>query len=453
MSTYYLLSLGCPKNEVDAESMAVLLREAGYRGTDIIEDADILIVNTCGFLEAAVAEAIDAILDMAAYKENTDGRARFLIVCGCMSQRYKAEILTSMPEVDAVLGTAQYGDITETVKRLERGEDLRGLLPGRPGSLAHLREDRIPSNGRQSYAYLKIAEGCSNACTYCKIPSLRGGLHSRRPDSIIREAGHLVSLGKKELILIAQDTTRYGSDLNEDITLAKLIRQLVSQLEDIEQIRIMYAYADAITDQLIETMASNEQVCKYLDLPIQHASNKILKRMRRHESAELIADRIKLLRQAMPDIILRSTVMLGFPGETEEDFQLLLDFIEEIQFDRLGSFVFSAEDGTPAAGMSDQVDPEIAADRYQRLMQAQEKISLTKNRQRIGDEVMLRLDDVDDGGILFRARSYGEAPDIDPIIHLASTRPDLTVGSWCQARIVDAEAFDLWGVTLDECTE
>ena len=175
MSTYYLLSLGCPKNEVDAESMAVLLREAGYRGTDIIEDADILIVNTCGFLEAAVAEAIDAILDMAAYKENTDGRARFLIVCGCMSQRYKAEILTSMPEVDAVLGTAQYGDIAETVKRLERGEDLRGLLPGRPGSLAHLREDRIPSNGRQSYAYLKIAEGCSNACTYCKIPSLRGG--------------------------------------------------------------------------------------------------------------------------------------------------------------------------------------------------------------------------------------------------------------------------------------
>ncbi|NLV98333.1 MAG: 30S ribosomal protein S12 methylthiotransferase RimO [Clostridiaceae bacterium] len=453
MSTYYLLSLGCPKNEVDAENMALLLQEAGYQGCKVIEDAEILIVNTCGFLEAAVAEAIDAILDMAGYKDRADARARFLIVCGCMSQRYKAEIFTSMPEVDAVLGTAQYGDIVETVKRLERGEDLRSFLPGRPGSLTHLREDRIPSNGRQSYAYLKIAEGCSNACSYCKIPSLRGGLLSRSTDSIVREAEHLVSLGKRELILIAQDTTRYGYDLGEKNSLAKLIQQLLDQIEGIEQIRIMYAYADAITEELTEVMATNDQVCKYLDLPIQHASNKILKSMRRHESAELIAERIQFLRQAMPEIILRSTVMLGFPGETEEDFKLLLDFVEELQFDRLGSFVFSAEEGTPAASMPDQVDPEIAADRYQRLMQVQEKISLTKNLQRVGDEIMLRLDDVDDGGILFRARSYGEAPDIDPIIHLASTRPDLTVGSWSAARIVDAEAFDLWGVTLDECSE
>ncbi|NLC88832.1 MAG: 30S ribosomal protein S12 methylthiotransferase RimO [Clostridiaceae bacterium] len=453
MSTYYLLSLGCPKNEVDAENMAVLLQEAGYQASAVIEDAEILIVNTCGFLEAAVAEAIDAILDMAGYKEKADAKARFLIVCGCMSQRYKAEIFTSMPEVDAVLGTAQYGDIAETVKRLERGEDLRGFLPGRPGSLAHLREDRIPSNGRQSYAYLKIAEGCSNACSYCKIPSLRGGLHSRPSDSIIREAEHLVALGKKELILIAQDTTRYGYDLDENITLAKLIQKLLDQITGIEQIRIMYAYADAVTDELIEVMAANDQVCKYLDIPIQHASNKILKRMRRHESAELIAERIQVLRQAMPDIILRSTVMLGFPGETEEDFQLLLDFIKTIQFDRLGSFVFSAEDGTPAANMPDQVAPEIAADRYQRLMQVQEKISINKNLQRIGQDLMLRLDDIDDGGILFKARSFGEAPDIDPIIHIAATRPDLTVGSWAPARIVDAEAFDLWGVTLDECSE
>lgn len=453
MSTYYLLSLGCPKNEVDAESMAVLLQEAGYRGTDAIEEGEILIVNTCGFLEAAVAEAIDAILDLALYKEESDAKARFLIVCGCMSQRYKAEILTSMPEVDAILGTAQYGDIVETVRRLERGEDLRGFHPGHPGGLAHLREDRVPANGKQTYAYLKIAEGCSNACSYCKIPSLRGGLHSRPPDSIIREAKHLVSLGKKELILIAQDTTRYGSDLDADIDLAMLIQGLIDQVGEIEQIRIMYAYADAITDELIEVMATNDKVCKYLDLPIQHASGKILKHMRRHESAELIADKIKLLRQAMPDIILRSTVMLGFPGETEEDFQLLLDFIQKIQFDRLGSFVFSAENGTPAASMTEQIDPDVAADRYQRLMQVQETISLAKNRQRIGDELMLRLDDVDDGGILFRARSFGEAPDIDPIIHIASTRPDLTVGSWSFARIVDAEAFDLWGVTLDECSE
>lgn len=453
MSTYYLLSLGCPKNEVDAESMAVLLQEAGYRGTNKAEEAEILIVNTCGFLEAAVSEAIDAILELSSYKEDPDAKGRFLIVCGCMSQRYKAEILTSMPEVDAVLGTAQYEQIAETVRRLERGEDLRGILPGRPGSLLHLREDRVPANGNQTYAYLKIAEGCSNACSYCKIPSLRGALQSRPLDSIIREAQNLISLGKKELILIAQDTTRYGSDLAEDVSLAMLIQALIDQVHGIEQIRIMYAYADAITDELIGVMADNDQVCKYLDLPIQHASDNILKRMRRHESAELIAGRIRLLRQAMPDIILRSTVMLGFPGETEADFELLLDFIKEIQFDRLGSFVFSPEDGTPAASMPDQVDPDIAADRYQRLMQAQEEISLAKNKERIGNEVMLRFDDVDDGGILFRARSFGEAPDIDPIIHVASTNPDLAVGSWSPARIVDAEAYDLWGVTLDECAE
>lgn len=453
MSTYYLLSLGCPKNEVDAECMAVLLQEAGMRATSIIREAEILIINTCGFLEAAVAEAIDAILDLAQYKKDPDARGRFLIVCGCMSQRYKAEILTSMPEVDAVLGTAQYADIAEIVRRLEQGEDLRGFLPGRPGGLTHMREDRIPANNKQSYAYLKIAEGCSNACSYCKIPSLRGGLQSRLPEAIIREASHLVSLGKKELILIAQDTTRYARDLDADINLAKLIKKLIDQVDGIEQIRILYAYPDAITDELIEVMATNDKVCKYLDLPIQHASRKILKRMRRNESADLIADKIKLLRQNMPDIILRSTVMLGFPGETEKDFQFLLKFIEEIKFDRLGSFIFSAEDGTPAASMSGQVDTAAAADRYQRLMQVQEKISLTKNKQRIGDELMLRLDDIDDDGILFKARSFGEAPDIDPIIHVASTSPDLAVGSWCLARIVDAEAFDMWGVTLDERSE
>ena len=453
MSTYYLLSLGCPKNEVDAESMAAILQEAGYRGTNQAAEAEILIVNTCGFLEAAVAEAIQAILDLAEYKENPEAKARFLIVCGCMSQRYKAEVLTSMPEIDAVLGTAQYGDIADVVKRLEGGEDLRGVLPGKPGSLSHLREDRVPANGKQSYAYLKIAEGCSNACSYCKIPSLRGALHSRPLASIIREAKQLVVQGKKELILIAQDTTRYGSDLDEEVNLALLIQKLCDEVEGIEQVRIMYAYADAITDELIDTMTRNEQVCKYLDIPIQHASNKILKSMRRHESAELIAERINKLRKAMPEIVLRSTVMVGFPGETEDDFQLLLDFIEEIQFDRLGSFVFSPEDGTPAARMSDPVDPDIAAERYQRLMEAQEKISLAKNKERIGNKLMVRLDDIDDGGILFRARSFGEAPDIDPIIHIASTMPDVTVGSWSPARIVDAEAFDLWGVTLDECSK
>lgn len=427
--------------------MSALLKEEGFAFCQDPQKADFLIVNTCAFIQEAVEEAIEAILDLAEVKGDREGV--FLIVAGCLSQRYKDAIFEEFPEVDAILGTGEYHEIGAVMNKLARGQNLRTHKPGAAGNIAYLDIPRQPSAPRGTYAYLKIAEGCSNACAYCAIPRLRGPLRSREVRAILEEARHLVSLGVKELILVAQDTTRYGRDLIEQASLAQLLREL-SLLEGLDLIRCLYFYADAITDDLIREMARNPKVAPYVDLPIQHASDRILSLMRRHESIDLIREKISALREAMPDLILRSTVITGFPGESEEDFQALLDFVKEIRFDRLGCFTFSCEEGTPAASMPDQVPHDLAVRRRDRIMEIQKEIALEANRSRVGTLTRVLLEGVDSSGILFQGRSYGEAPDIDPVIYVAASSPDLTIGSRPWVRLIEAGPYELTGVSVDE---
>ncbi len=448
---YYLLSLGCPKNEVDSECMAALLEEAGYRFTPDPESARYLIVNTCAFIEPAIEEAIEAILDLASIKEAGD--QVFLIVVGCLPQRFKEAVFDEFPEIDALLGTGEYDRITDVLKELAEGKDLRGQGPGPAGSIDFLDTRRLPTAPRGTYAYLKIAEGCSNACAYCTIPRLRGPQRSREPEAILDEAAYLAQLGIKELILVAQDTTRYGRDLPDQPTLASLLKRLSVEVEGLELIRCLYFYADAVTEDLIGTMADNPKLAPYIDLPIQHASDRILAAMRRRETRATITRKIDLIRRILPDVILRSTVITGFPGEGEEDFRQLLDFVKEIKFDRLGCFSFSCEEGTLAASLPDQVDPGIARQRQALVMSAQRSIALAANKRRIGQVTPVLLEGVEERGILFQGRSYGEAPDIDPVIYVAATTPDLSIGSRPAVRIVDAGPYELTGVTLDEYCE
>ncbi len=449
--TFYLLSLGCPKNEVDAECMSAALCSAGYIPTRDPYKADVLIVNTCAFIEDAVREAIDAILDLAEFKF-PEGRAQFLVVTGCLPQRVGRALFSEFPEVDAILGTGEYGLIAETVNRLRDGLSLREHRPGRPGELDHLSCYRTPASIEARWAYLKVAEGCSNACAYCAIPSIRGPQHSRTMDEIIEEAKHLESIGIREIILVAQDTTRYGRDLTDkdQNTLTMLLRRLSKETQSIELIRCLYFYADALTGELVREFADNPKIAHYMDIPIQHASDSVLKRMRRHETRAVIEAKIAAIRENVPNIVLRTTVMVGFPGETEDDVQMLLDFMRSMRFDRLGCFIFCPEEGTRAASMPDQVPFDVAFSRYTRVMELQHDLSLEKNRSRIGTVVPVLLDGVDPHGILFQGRSFGEAPDIDPIIRVAATSPEVGIGSRPLVRIVDAGAYDMTGVTINE---
>ncbi|HZK28803.1 MAG TPA: 30S ribosomal protein S12 methylthiotransferase RimO [Clostridia bacterium] len=450
--TFYLLSLGCPKNEVDSECMSALLKQAGFIFERDPKFADFLIVNTCAFIEPAVDEAIEAILDMAALKTEREGDPR-LIVTGCLAQRYKEEIFREFPQIDAILGTGEYGSIVTALQKLSRGENLRGNIPGLPGDVSYLDCSRIPSAPPGTYAYLKIAEGCSNACAYCAIPKLRGPQESRQPDLIVREARHLAGLGVRELIVIAQDTTRYGWDLPKQPSLASLLRRITQEVSGINLVRCLYFYADALTDELIEEMATNPKIAHYVDLPIQHASNAVLEKMRRHETIEMISRKIDLLRDRIPDIILRTTVMTGFPGETEDDFKALLSFVKAKKFDRLGCFVFSPEEGTVAARLPDKVDPDTASRRRDLIMKAQHSIAWEANRKRVGELTPVIFEGIDDRGILFQGRSYGEAPEIDPVIFVAATTPDLRVGSRPLVRIIDAGPYELIGESLNEHCE
>ncbi len=445
---YYLLSLGCPKNEVDSETMSALLKAEGFHFTSDPQQARFLIVNTCAFIQPAVEEAIEAILDLAQVK--ADHKDKFLVVAGCLAQRYKGDIVSEIPEVDAILGTGEYGQITDLLKDLAAGRDMSQKCPGRPGDVAYLDVKRRPSAPAGTYAYLKIAEGCSNACAYCAIPRLRGPQISRRPEAILEEARYLVSLGVKELILVAQDSSRYGWDLEGGPSLASLIRSLSREVEGLELIRCLYLYADAISPELIQEMASNPLVAPYIDLPIQHASDRILERMRRHETIDVIRDKIHAIRQAMPQVILRSTVMTGFPGETEADFQALLDFVKEIRFDRLGCFAFWPEEGTLAAAMPDQIPAALAQERRGLIMEAQRPIALEANRKRLGQVTRVLIEGIEPRGILFQGRSYGEAPDIDPLINVAASSPDLGIGSRPSVRILEAGPYELTGVSIDE---
>lgn len=450
---FYLLSLGCPKNEVDAECMSSILKTEGYTLVEDPHEADFLIVNTCAFIESAKREAIEAILDLASVKAEIkeQGREAFLIVSGCLAQRYYSEIAEDLPEVDAIVGTAEFHKIAEVCNDLNRVGKQSWSMPPRGSALDHLKPGHIPSPD-QSFAWLKIAEGCSNACAFCAIPGIRGKMISRPLEEIVSEARTFSKLGFGEQIIVAQDTTRYGLDLYGKPSLTELLRELV-KIEDLKKIRLMYVYGDVFSDELIELIKNEKKILPYLDIPIQHASNNVLKAMRRRDTKESLRALFQKLRAALPDLILRTTVLVGFPGETEEDFRELLDFMREIRFDRLGCFTFSAEEGTLAAKMPMKIDADTADQRYRQVMETQRDISLKANQKRIGTVTDIVLDGISEDGMMFTGRSYGEAPDIDPSILVLAQSPDLKVGDWIQGRIIDANEYELTAVSLENEVE
>ncbi|MEA4888272.1 MAG: 30S ribosomal protein S12 methylthiotransferase RimO [Clostridiaceae bacterium] len=443
--SFYLLSLGCAKNLVDAECMSQMLRNAGLLSVDQPGNADFLIVNTCGFIASAKQEAINAILNLADFKA-PQGHAKALIVTGCLAQRYAEKIRQQLPEVDAVLGTAEYAKIVEVVRQLDAGCGKSDHKPGKPGSLDHLKIDRNPSTPG-TYAYIKIAEGCSNHCTYCAIPGIRGELCSRPEEDIVAEADRLSREGYQELILIAQDSGRYGLDLYGERHLTSLLKKLCA-LRQVRLIRILYIYSDGLTDDLIHLLVQEKKIAHYLDMPIQHASNRLLRSMNRRDTQESIREAIQKIRAAIPDLILRTTVMVGFPGETEDDFQILLGFLNEIRFDRLGCFIFSPEEGTAAFTMKPRVRKQTAERRYRQLMKLQQDISCVRVKNRLGTVLPVTLESLDDRGIFYVGRSYGEAPDVDPVIYVAGTTDQELLGQTVPVRLVDGDDYDMTGVTV-----
>lgn len=445
-----LLALGCSKNLVDCENMSTELKKAGYDVVNDVPVSDIVVINTCGFIESAKKEAIDTILEVADYKV-PNGNIKKIIVTGCLSQRYPEDILKEMPEVDAVLGTAHYGDIVDVVTSLvndfdkETGSKIN--LTSGVGGFSHLITDREIST--EAYAWLKIGEGCRNRCSFCAIPLIRGQFVSRPLEDIVEEARIIASRGIKELVLAAQDTTNYGIELYKERSLVKLLRQL-SEIEGIELIRVMYGYMDGITPDLIEEIATNPKVAHYLDIPIQHGSNRILKAMYRRDTSELITSRLEMIRKAMPDCIIRTTVMVGFPGETEEDFQELKENLKKWKFDRLGCFMFSPEEGTPAYDLPDQVDEETKQRRYDEIYELQRQISSELSKKRLGTVTKVNVCSVSDDGIFYIGRSYGESPEVDPVIYIASQQEELAIGDFVKVRIVDcSDDFDMTAVTID----
>lgn len=443
-----LLALGCSKNLIDCENMSTELKNAGYNVINDVPESDIVVINTCGFIESAKKEAIDAILEVADFKA-PNGNVKKIIVSGCLSQRYPEDILKELPEVDAVLGTAHYGDIVGVVDKLSselEEESVKINLTTGKGGFTHLVTDRELST--EAYAWLKIGEGCLHRCSFCAIPLIRGTFVSRPMEDILEEAKIIAGKGIKEIVLAAQDTTNYGIELYKERKLAELLRKL-SEIEGIELIRVMYGYMDGITPDLIEEMANNPKVAHYLDIPIQHGSDKILKAMYRRDTADLITTRLEMIRKAMPDCIVRTTVMVGFPGETEEDFQIMKENLRKWKFDRLGCFIFSPEEGTPAFDLPDQVDDETKQRRYDEIYELQKEISAERSKKRLGTITKVNICSVSDDGIFYVGRSYGESPEVDPVIYIASQEEELKIGDFVDAKIVDcSDEYDMTAVTI-----
>ena len=431
-----MISLGCTKNLVDSETALGLFKEAGYTFTEDPAQADILMVNTCGFINPAKEESIDTILEMAQYKQT--GRCRLLVVTGCLAQRYEKDLLQEIPEIDLMLGVNQYDQLIPAVERALRGQGRESLCGEKYTFLEHERVLTTPAYT----AYTRIGDGCSNRCTYCAIPLIRGPYRSRPLADVLGEVRHFAEQGVKEHILIAQDTTRYGTDWQETSMLPELMDQ-AARIPGVEWLRVLYAYPDEADDRLLEVMASHDNICKYLDLPIQHINDTLLRRMNRRGTA---ADIRRILKKARDmGFTLRTSLIVGFPGETEEQFQELMDFVEEARFDRMGAFAFSPEENTPAAEMPDQIPEEVKQERLDRLMKLQAQISLENNQARIGTVEKVLVTDARDG--LFLGRSQREAPDADgAIVFTAKEAP--AVGSFVQVRITGAETYDLKGERL-----
>ena len=440
------VSLGCDKNLVDSEMMLGLLAKKGYDFTDNETEADVIVVNTCCFIGDAKEESVNTLLEMSEYRKS--GRCRALIVTGCLAERYRQEILDEIPEVDAVLGTASYDSITEAVEQALGGRHM--LRCEDTGRLVLPDAKRILTTGGH-YAHLKIAEGCDKHCTYCIIPHLRGPYRSVPMERLIEEAEELAGQGVKELILVAQETTLYGVDLYGEKSLHKLLQKLC-RIHGIRWIRIQYCYPEEIYPELVETMKEQPKICHYLDLPIQHASNRILKRMGRRTTREDLKEIIQGLRREIPDICLRTTLISGFPGETQEDHEELMDVGDEMEFDRLGVFAYSAEEDTPAASMEDQIPENLKQERRDEIMELQQEIAFEKAEEMVGRELWCMVEGKIADEYAYVARTYRDAPDVDGYLFI-QTMEELMSGDFVKVRVTGAEEYDLIGEIADEFTE
>jgi len=435
-----LVSLGCPKNLVDSEVMLGLLRDAKFQISNNEAEADVLIVNTCGFIESAKEESIRHILELAQYKES--GPCRVLVVAGCLAQRYHHELMEEMPEIDALVGPGQIDRIADIIQDILATKERKFHI-NEPLYIYDEHAPRLLSTPSHT-AYVKIAEGCDNRCAYCAIPDIRGRFRSRPMESIEAEVRKLVENGAKEIILIAQDTTRYGYDLYGEYRLAQLLR-LLSPIPNLKWIRLMYCYPNRFTSELIKTIAELPNVCKYIDLPLQHAADEILQKMKRPVNRQQARDLIQRLRQEVPGITLRTSFIVGFPGETEEQFQELLDFMKEVRFDRAGVFTYSQEEGTPAAELPHQVPGEIKQERFHRAMSLQQEISMAQNQGKVGQVLEVLVEEITDTGKgIYSGRSQGDAPEIDGTVEFLSSRT-LLVGDIVKVKITRALEYDLMG--------
>ena len=438
-----MISLGCPKNQVDAERMLALIDEEGWEIVDYVDGCDAVIINTCGFIDDAKREAIENILDTVELKK--EGLVKKIIVTGCLAQRHKEEIAQEIPEVDAVVGIGADGDIVKIIKEVMGDRDT--ILETYPPQCELPLEGQRILTTPEHWAYLKIGDGCSNRCTYCTIPYIRGDMRSREMESIIEEARQLAEAGVKEVILIAQDTTSYGLDLYGELKLPELLKKL-SYIDGIEWIRILYCYPDRITDELIETIKNTDKVVNYIDLPLQHANDGILKAMNRRGNQAQIREVIGKLRSEIPDVVIRTTMIVGFPGEGEEEFEDLAVFVNEMEFDRLGCFTFSPQEGTPAYSMDEQVDEQVKQDRGEIIMADQLEITNLKNNEKIGQTYRVLVEDYDGYSDSYSGRTYMDAPEIDGKI-IFTTSHDYNTGDFVWVEVIGINDYDLIGKDID----
>ena len=434
---YVLESLGCSKNLVDAEEMVYILNENGYEMTDDIDDADVAIVNTCGFIESAKEESIDTILNIASHKQKN---LKHLIVTGCLVQRYYKDLKEQIPEIDAFLGTTSYNTILNVLQGLSIGKDNSLILPANT-KLDHNKKKILTDS---YYAYIKIAEGCDNSCTYCIIPKLRGRYVSRPMEEIVDEAKRLASQNVKEIVLIAQDTSKYGLDIYGEKKLPHLLREL-SKIEDIRWIRFLYTYPEDITEELVQEVKNNDKVCSYFDIPVQHASDRILKLMNRSTDKKEISEKINLIRSNIKDAIIRTTLIAGFPTESQEDIDELADFVRQMKFNKLGVFQYSREEGTKAGNMDGQIEQDVKNQRAEMIMRLQQEIVREKNESYVGRTFSAIIDEVYDDYIV--ARSYMDVIEVDTVIYV-STEKTHKKGEFIDVKITDVLDYDLKGVEV-----
>lgn len=440
-----VVSLGCPKNLVDSETMLGLIHEENYEITNDPSEAEIIIVNTCGFIESAKEESINTILQMAEYKKS--GSCKYIIVTGCLSQRYAEELFSELPEADAIAGVEVYDEIGSIIKRVMNGERFIMLERSKPDVIYTSKETFLPRIlTTPSYtAYLKIAEGCDNCCSYCAIPKIRGQYRSKPMEQVLKEAKALADNGVKELIVVAQDTTRYGEDLpGGKLLLADLLKEL-NKIESLKWIRVMYCYPNNFTDELIETFASLDKVCKYVDLPLQHASNRLLASMNRYDTREEVETLLAKLRKRIPGIVIRTTFIVGFPGETDADFEELKEFVEQQRFENAGVFAYSQEEGTVAGAMPTQIPDEIKQERYHELMALQAQISEEIHKDTEGQTLEVLVEGIEeDGSGLHYGRSYREAPDIDGLVFIENPG-DIKPGCFVKVNILQGFTYESVG--------